>query len=145
MPSPSSSGLVPLASFFSSPHFRPLMLPLTCTASTGCPLPETQVQLSMVIRSVYRQMLDRHTVNTLLFRCCLTFHLSVERCKRKEIIFTRISEVKLSLMFSQLVSTSNFIPCLHPLLQFCRSLSQIPQQLYHRVGSIQSQLTFYPP
>lgn len=57
----------------SSPHFRPLMLPLTCTASMVCPLPETQVQLSMVTRSVYRLLLS-------LFRSCyLTFHLSVER------------------------------------------------------------------
>lgn len=43
------------------PHFRPLMLPLTCTTSTVCPLPETLVQLSMVTRSVYRQMLPDPT------------------------------------------------------------------------------------
>lgn len=91
-PSPSFSWLVTLASFFPCSHFRPLMLPLTCTATMVCPLPETQVQLSMITRSVYRQILDTHTVNThrkkhlvLSLPCCcyVTFHLSVERDKRK--------------------------------------------------------------
>lgn len=45
------------AVFFPFLLFRSLMLPLTCTASMVCPPPETQVQLSMVTRSVYRQIL----------------------------------------------------------------------------------------
>lgn len=57
---PPPSGLITLAPFFLFPHSRPLMLPLTCTASMVCPLPETQVQLSMVTRSVHRQMLDTY-------------------------------------------------------------------------------------
>lgn len=74
-PSPSLGSSLSLPS--SSPHFRPLMLPLTCTASMVCPLPETQVQLSMVTRSVYRLLLS------LFLSCYLTLHLSVDRDKRK--------------------------------------------------------------
>lgn len=52
-PSPSVSWLITLASFFPFPHFRLRTLPLTCTTSMVCPLPETRVQLSMVTRSVH--------------------------------------------------------------------------------------------
>lgn len=44
----------PASSFSSLSYFRPLMLPLTCTVSMVCQRPETQAQLSMVTRSVYR-------------------------------------------------------------------------------------------
>lgn len=57
---PPPLGSFTLASFFLLSHSRHLMLPLTCTASMVCPLPENQVQPSMVTRSVHRQMPDRH-------------------------------------------------------------------------------------
>lgn len=51
----------------SCPHSRLLTLPLTCTASVVCPLPETRVQLSMVTRSVCRLVFSP------LFSCDVTF------------------------------------------------------------------------
>lgn len=56
LPSSSLYLLITFASAFPSPHFRLLMLPRTCTVSTACPPPETQVQLSMVTRSVYGKL-----------------------------------------------------------------------------------------
>lgn len=118
--------------FFAFLYFRPHMLPLTCTASTVCPPPETQGQLTMVIRSVHRRMLAL----LLVLSCYVTFHLSVEVNKRNCSCFHNL--------FRAAASKPHSYVRLHPVLQFCRSLSQITQQLYRRVGSSHFQLTFYP-
>lgn len=55
----------PASSFSSLSYFRPLMLPLTCTVSMVCRRPETQVQLSMGTRSVYRPFVSGFS----LFSC----------------------------------------------------------------------------
>lgn len=106
--------------------FRLLMLPLTCTASMGCPLPETQGQLSMVTRSVFRQTHNNLTQNDVAWFLVLTL----------DFLYSRVKPLFFCIQ-STLLQTS-----LHLCLQFYRSLSQITQQLYCRVGSIHFQFTF---
>lgn len=90
-------------------YFRPLMLPLTCTASMVCHPPETQVQLSMVTRSVCRLL---H--GWVLFPNTCVCGVFVEGEQEERGTAFQVS---------------------HPLLQLCGSLGHISHQLYRRVGS----------
>lgn len=128
------------ASCFLFPYHRPLMLPLTCTASMVSPPPETQVQLSMVTRSVWRQKPDspfyKHWRGRNSFLCWPLTSLWRGTC------WKRTSPLALILLFSRRVRTCCYgephsYLWLPAVLQFYRSLSQFTQQLYRRVGFIQ--------
>lgn len=115
-----------------SPHFRPLTLLLTCTASMVCPLPETQAQLSMVTRSVCRQKPD-HQKDTRTYPPKNSFLLLHDRG-------SKTAELKVKCLFIYFSCKHHCSFLLHPFLQFYRSLSQYSQELYRRVGSFPAHL-----